>query len=271
MTTIAEGQPGLEELKQKIHRDRGFNCQFYRDSCLRRRIAVRMRARGIREIPEYAALLDGDVDEYDRLIDTLTINVTRFFRDRSTWEALAALVLPRLLASDRERIDLFSAGCASGEEPYSLAMLLREALGDDESALRRFCIRAVDVDAGSIRQARRATYPALSLDEVSPQRCERWFSSGPPYRLVPEVRRMVSFARSDMIVDEIPSDQSLILCRNVMIYFGRPLQERLLQQFHAALEPGGILMLGRVETLLGPARALFRPLSIRERIYQKRE
>lgn len=269
MITLADDAPGLDDLKHKIFRDRGFHCHLYRDSCLRRRVAVRMRARGIATITDYASLLDSDDGEYDSLIETLTINVTRFFRDPTSWQALETLALPRLLAPDQPARSIWSVGCASGEEPFSLAILLREGLAEDEEALARINIIGSDVDGRSIQRARAALYPDASLDEVSPERRARWFSQGSAWQLDHRLRRMVSFVEADVITGELPQALSMILCRNVMIYFDRALQDQLLEKFHAALEPGGILMLGRVETMLGPARPRFRPLSIRDRIYQK--
>jgi chemotaxis methyl-accepting protein methylase len=261
----------LEELKRKIHRERGFNTHFYKDKCLRRRIAVRMRARGQPSFAAYAGLLDADPAEYDLLLDALTINVTKFFRNSEVWGAIAAELVPALFAHPAALHRVWSAGCASGEEPYSLSILLHdwaERQGRTDE-LRRFHLLGTDIDRRSLDAARRAEYPELSLTETPDEVRERWFSPGPPFRLRAEAASLVTFAQRDLISGEPEAGQSLILCRNVIIYFDRQIQEELFLRFYDALEPGGFLVLGKVETLLGRARSLFRPLSTRERIFQR--
>lgn len=260
----------LEKLKRKIERERGFNCQFYKDKCLRRRIAVRMRARGQRTYAEYAALLDREPAEYDVLLDTLTINVTKFFRNLETWQAVEAQVLPALMQL-KGPLRCWSAGSASGEEAYTLSILLREWAPRHGRAadLSRVRITGTDIDRRSLDAAREGVYPELSLSETPEELRRRWFSDGPPFRLRPEAKEGVQFLRRDLISGEPEREQSLILCRNVVIYFDREIQERLFQAFHDALVPGGFLVLGKVETLVGPARTLFRPVNNRERIFVK--
>ena len=260
----------LEKLKRKIERDRGFNCSFYKDKCLRRRIAVRMRARGRRSFAEYAALLEQEPAEYEPLLDTLTINVTKFFRNPETWEAVEAQVVPHLFAA-RGPIRVWSAGSASGEEAYTVSILLQEWAEKHRrtAELERVRIVGTDIDRRSLENAQRGLYPDLSLTETPARVRERWFSPGPPFRIRPEAQRGVSFARRDLISERAEGGQSLVFCRNVVIYFDREIQERLFKDFYDALVPGGFLVLGKVETLIGVARTLFRPVNNRERIFQK--
>ena len=260
----------LEKLKRKIERDRGFNCSFYKDKCLRRRIAVRMRARGRRSFAEYSALLEQEPGEYDQLLDTLTINVTKFFRNPETWEAVEAQVVPQLFAA-RGPIRVWSAGSASGEEAYTISILLQEwAEKHGRTAeLERVRIVGTDIDRRSLENAQRGAYPELSLSETPERIKERWFSPGPPFRIRPEAQKNVSFVRRDLISEPAEGGQSLIFCRNVVIYFDREIQERLFKDFYDALVPGGHLVLGKVETLIGVARTLFRPVNNRERIFRK--
>lgn len=268
-----ENEEELEKLKVKIHRERGFNTQFYKDKCLRRRIAVRMRARGQTTFDGYAALLDRDPAEYDLLLDTLTINVTKFFRNAEVWKAVEEQVVPTLFERRGVQHRVWSAGSASGEEAYSVSILLHEwAERHGRTAeLSRFHVVGTDIDRRSLELAQRAEYPELSLQETPVSVRERWFSPGPPFRLRPEAKRNVSFVRRDLISEPAPGGQSLIFCRNVVIYFDREIQERLFHGFYEALVPGGFLVLGKVETLIGPARGLFRSLNNRERIFQKPE
>jgi chemotaxis protein methyltransferase CheR len=261
----------LERLKAKIQRERGFNTQYYKDKCLRRRIAVRMRARARHTFEEYAELLDRDPAEYDILLDTLTINVTKLFRNLEMWQVVEAQVLPRLFDWARPQHRIWSAGSASGEEAYTVSILLHEwAERHRRTAdLGRFHVTGTDIDRRSLEAAQRAEFPELSLTETPEEIREKWFSPGPPFRLRDEAKRNVSFVRRDLISEAPLAEQSLIFCRNVIIYFDREIQERLFQRFYDALVPGGFLVLGKVETLIGPTRALFRSISNRERVFQK--
>jgi chemotaxis methyl-accepting protein methylase len=260
----------LEKLKRKIERDRGFNCSFYKDKCLRRRIAVRMRARGQRSFADYAALLDREPAEYDHLLDTLTINVTKFFRNIETWTAVEQQVIPQVMAA-KGPVRIWSAGSASGEEAYTASILLHEwaERHHRRADLDRVRILGTDIDRKSLENAQRGVYPELSLSETPPHLREKWFSPGPPYRIRPEAQRNVAFVRRDLISERPEPEQNLIFCRNVVIYFDREIQERLFKDFYDALVPGGILVMGKVETLIGVARTLFRSLNNRERIFQK--
>jgi chemotaxis protein methyltransferase CheR len=260
----------LEALMKKIERDRGFNCQFYKEKCLRRRIAVRMRARGQRTFTEYSALLDREPAEYDHLLDTLTINVTKFFRNMETWTAVQEQVLPGFFALPGP-LKVWSAGSSSGEEAYTVSILMREWLErlGRRREMDRVRITGTDIDRRSLETARRGVYPELSLTETPEPIRQRWFTPAPPFEVRPEAKAGVEFVHRDLISGEPEHDQSLVMCRNVVIYFDREIQERLFKRFYDALRPGGYLLLGKVETLIGPARNLFRALNNRERIFQK--
>jgi chemotaxis methyl-accepting protein methylase len=260
----------LEKLKRKIERDRGFNCQFYKEKCLRRRIAVRMRARGQHSFAEYSALLDRDAGEYDHLLDTLTINVTKFFRNVETWQAIEQQVLPTLFEG-RGPVRVWSAGSASGEEAYTCSMLTRDWLAREgrSGEASRLQITGTDIDRRSLDAARLGEYPDLSMGETPPDALRRWFTGGPPWTLRPEAKQNVSFERRDLISGEPLSGQQLIFCRNVVIYFDREIQELLFKRFYDALAPGGFLVMGKVETLIGEARLLFKPVNNRERIFRR--
>jgi chemotaxis protein methyltransferase CheR len=265
-------EEGLERLMRKIERERGFNCQYYKEKCLRRRLAVRMRARGRFTFAEYGALLDADPAEYEYLLDTLTINVTKFFRNPETWAAFEAQVVPELFARTGP-LRVWSAGSASGEEAYTVSILLREwaerhgRLGE----MGRVQIVGTDIDRRSMEAARAGEYPETAFTDTDPELRRRWFGERPPYRVRAEARAGVSFEQRDLISGEPLRGQSLIVCRNVVIYFDREIQERLFRAFHDALAPGGFLVMGKVETLIGEARMLFRPVNNRERIFQKPE
>jgi chemotaxis methyl-accepting protein methylase len=263
----------LRMLTDKVLRERGFGCANYKERCLRRRIAVRMRARGVHTYEDYARVLDRDVLEYDRLLDALTINVTRLFRNREVFDAIAARVLPALWSSGAPRLRIWSAGCASGEETYSLAVIVHQhgAATGTLGALGRVEILGTDVHAPSLEAAAAGAYPGAVFEEVPAELRATYFSrEGPPFQVAPELRRLVRFQAHDLLREPPPgAGFDLIVCRNVLIYFDRETQERLFAQFHEALATGGFLVLGMVETLLGEARRLFATVDARTRIFRR--
>ena len=261
----------FQALTQKISRARGVACGSYKDRCLRRRIAVRMRARGVHTYDDYSRVLDTDPHEYDLLLDALTINVTKCFRNLETWQALA----PRLAALWTERhghVRAWSAGCASGEEPYTLAVALAEAarqLGQ-ESLLEHARVDATDIDRASLERTRAPAFPDAAFSEMPPDLVRRYFTVEAPHRPLPALQRIVRVHKHDLTTQPPPAPPyDLIVCRNVVIYFDRPLQERLFETFADALTAGGILVLGKVETLFGPARQRLVLEEPRERIYRR--
>lgn len=269
----AGAQDEFERLAAKITAETAFRCASYKDRCLRRRIAVRMRARGAASYQAYARLLDSDGAEYDRLLDALTVNVTRFFRDATTFEVLAREVIPELWRRDGG-LHVWSAGTASGEEAYTLAALFHEhALAAGElHRLTRLVVTGSDIDPASIAAARRACYAASAFAETPPSLLDRLFppASGGLRTACQAVRRVVRFEQRDLLTDDAPAaGLDLVACRNVIIYLARPAQEELIRALHASLRPGGYLVLGRVETLLGEQRRLFETVSARERIYRR--
>ncbi len=260
-------------LMEKITRDRGFRCTSYKDKCVRRRIAVRMRAKGTSSHTEYAGILDSDPGEYDRLVKSLTINVTKFFRNWDTFSAIQQKVVPALWERGERELRIWSAGCASGEEAYSLAILMHKHAVEKgrESQLDAVSIVGTDIDVHSIEAAENALYSETALGDTPRELRERYFPEvAGLFGMLPEVRRMVTFQTGDLLQTQPPfEDAHLILCRNVVIYLERPAQDALFEAFHRVLAAGGFLVLGKVETLLGSARAMFSPVNARERIFRK--
>lgn len=260
-------------LARQITKTSGFSLGAYKDKCIRRRIAVRMRACGVHTYDDYRALLERSPNEYDRLRDALTINVTRFYRNAETWNLLRRDVLPRMLDSRRAEIRVWSAGCASGEEPYTLAVLAADHLdragrGD---GLARLTIDATDIDQASLDRARAASYRSEGLTELPDDLAGPYFETvGTERRVIDRVRRRVRVHQLDLSREApLRIDYDLILCRNVVIYFDRYMQERLFQIFVDSLVPGGYLVLGKVETLFGPARDRLSLVDPRERVYRR--
>jgi chemotaxis methyl-accepting protein methylase len=262
---------GLGLLIQKVAAARGIFCEVYKESCLRRRLAVRMRARGTHSYAEYAAVLDQDPDEFDRLLKALTINVSRFYRNPETWQLLASY-LPALWERRGGAVRCWSAGCASGEEPYTLAMLWLDLAGRQgwrgPLAVR---IDASDIDEHCLRVAAEATYRHQAFEDLPPRLGERFVSTeGGKGVVSPQVRDLVRFHRHDLTRGAAPhAPYDLIMCRNAIIYFDRPTQEALFDRLSASLRPGGYLVLGKVETLLGRTSRQLVTENVRERIYRK--
>jgi chemotaxis methyl-accepting protein methylase len=275
--TVARARPddpALRSLLSTIEREHGLRLASYKQPCLQRRLAVRMRACGADTFAAYADVLASVPGEYDRLLDALTVGVTSFFRNPETWAYLERCVVPALWAAGG-RVRVWSAGCATGEEPYSLALLFARQAGAEGHAeaalLRRLRIDATDLDPAAVEAVQRAEYPAAALSAVPRELMARWFSPGPPHRVAPALARRVRALVHDLTRAAPPAPPyHLVVCRNVMIYFDRPTQERLLLGFADALASGGRLLLGKVETLVGPARARFALEEPRERVFRLR-
>lgn len=261
----------LQALKEQIKQDIGFYCAGYKEHCLRRRIAVRMRARGTHSYSEYADLLRRDEAEHRKLLDAVTINVSKFYRNRDLWRALDRDVLPKLFDLRARPVRIWSAGCAAGEEPYTIAMLLREyALRTGrERDLLRFRILGTDIDQPSLRAARVAKYTSFAFTDIDEDLRRRWFVEPDFVEVKREIRRFVEFGERDLIKEDFGTGHHMILCRNVIIYFEREVQELLFTKFYDALAPGGFLVLGKVESIFGRAAGLFKAVAQRERVFVK--
>ena len=249
----------------------GVALEAYKPKCLARRVAVRMRACAVHTYDGYLEHLDSTPAELERLHAALTINVTRFYRNPESWDALRRH-LPGLL-DGAGPVRCWSAGCASGEEAHTLAMLFAETaanIGRPEH-LDRVTIEATDIDRESLDRTRAGRYREAVFDETPAPLLRRWIHADGEWRVVADVLRARVEVRShDLTRDLVPSRRyDLVVCRNVVIYFDRAMQERLFTSFHDALRPGGYLFLGKVETLIGPAREWLELVDVRERIYRR--
>ncbi|MFI5234151.1 MAG: CheR family methyltransferase [Gemmatimonadales bacterium] len=269
----AEDPEGFAALTRTISVTAGLALDGYKEKCIRRRIAVRMRACGVHTFADYHARLDQDPAEYEKLKDALTINVTRFYRNPETWNRLAADLLPSLWHAREGAVRVWSAGCSSGEEPYTIAMLLAEE--SERSARRSWLDRAgiiaTDIDRISLDRAEAACYPDAAFLDTPPALAAKYTLPAAGGRQVTAaLRRLVQVRRADLFLDPVPGPAfDLISCRNVIIYFDREGQERLFRRFADALAPGGLLLLGKVETLFGPARERLDLVDVRERIFRR--
>lgn len=263
------GEDDFQRLRALLVERRGFDLGMYKDGCIKRRIAIRVRAHGFVSAAPYLALLEESEKELDALLAAVSIHVSQFFRNPTLFRLLEREIFPKLQLQGkeqgRERLRFWSAGCASGEEPYSLALLCSDA-----AAPLPVEILASDLSAPVLQQAAQGEYDATRLLEVPPPVRERYFEAvGARFRLKPEIRARVRFAPLDLLGEAPYPKADLILCRNVLIYFGREEQARILERFFEALPVGGVLVLGKAETLLPPVRERFVCLDTEERVYQR--
>ena len=230
-----------------------------------------MQAAGITDFTNYLDLLEVDPQEFTRLFNTILINVTTFFRDGPpVWDYVAQDVLPAIIQqSETTRpIRVWSAGCASGAEAYSVAMLLAEALGPDRFR-ERVKIYATDVDEEALGEARQGAYPDGAVEDVPPALREKYFDRvGERYVVTRDLRRSVLFGRHDLIQDAPISRIDLLLCRNCLMYFNAQAQSRIFAKFRFSLREGGVLFLGKAETLITRA-ADFAPVDVKRRLFIK--
>lgn len=287
MAAVEDDDAGFRALLKQVAHDRGFACANYKDGCLRRRVGVRMRALGLSDFAAYAQLLRRDAAEYDLLMDALTINVTRLYRDADVWDTFVTDILPDLWKRTESGLNVWSAGCSSGEELYTLAALIdhHAVATGSERRLKSTRIVGTDIDAASLRAARAGTYVEAAFKEMPPALRQRYFVAEAAAELpmgaatvaptgartaAAELRALVRVERRDLILEDAPGEGfDLITCRNVLIYLDRTAQEAIFRRFHAALAPHGILILGKVETMLGPARQLFVARHQRSRAFRK--
>jgi chemotaxis protein methyltransferase CheR len=255
----------FEALKGYVQWRGGLDCHGYKTNYLKRRLAVRMRATNQMTYQEYFELLRRDSEEYDRLLDRLTINVSHFYRDPEVFEAVGRLVIPSL--QKKRTVRIWSAGCANGEEPYSSSILFSE-----KRTTGRNVILATDLDVACLARAQAGVYKENSLQEIPAELRQKYFTQSPAgWAVSPTVKSAVTFARHDFTGEMPPGPFDLIVCRNVLIYFNRQLQVRLLREFHRLLSPEGFLVLGKTEVLLAECRVLYQAVDPSERIYLYRQ
>jgi two-component system CheB/CheR fusion protein len=260
----------LELVIEKVSTEHGFDVRGYKRSTLYRRIRKRMQDAGCAAVDDYLVRLETDRHEYAHLVNTILINVTEFFRDPPAWEFLQEECLRPMLRRrpETEPLRVWSVGCATGEEAYSLSICLTELLGDQSP--RSVKIYATDMDDGALAVARAGIYGPDDLRNVSPERLERFFEElpGGRYKVRRDVRASVIFGRHNVLVDPPISRLDLLVCRNLMIYFDSETQQQLLSRFHYAVREDRYLFLGKAETLMTRSM-LFQPVEPRFRIFQR--
>jgi two-component system CheB/CheR fusion protein len=266
MTGSAE-QPAFERILEYLRTSRGFDFTAYKPTSLLRRLQKRMQSVDVTEFDDYLDYLQVHPDEFGALFNTILINVTSFFRDPSVWDGLRTDILPELVASPRG-IRVWSAGSASGQEAYTVAMLLAEAM-DGEGFRERVKIYATDVDEEALAEARRAIYTSRQIADVPADLAAKYFerSGGDLYTVSRELRRSVIFGRHDLIQDAPISRVDLLLCRNTLMYFNSEAQARIMSRFAFSVSQDGYLVLGRAEMLFSQS-TIFQPVDLKNRIFK---
>jgi two-component system, chemotaxis family, CheB/CheR fusion protein len=268
--TTARPDITLETLLEFVKETRGFDFTGYKRSTIERRIAKRMATVEVERYDDYLDYLELHGDEFAELFNTLLISTTAFFRDPQTWEYLATEIAPQLLAvrPDDSPIRAWCAGCASGEEPYTVAMVLARVMGD--GAFReRVKIYATDVDEEALDLARRGAYMPRQIEDVPPDALERFFErTDQRYVFRKDLRRCVIFGRNDLVQDAPISRIDLLVCRNTLMYFTAETQSQILRRFHFALDDDGYMLVGKSEMLITHTD-LFASVELKRRVFRK--
>ncbi|WP_336001650.1 CheR family methyltransferase [Halorientalis halophila] len=265
-----DSQDAFDELLQYVQREVGFETGFYNDAYLDRRITARMRRTGAETYPEYQRQLRDDDGEKDRLLDSLSINVTGFFRNPEAWDGIRSVL--RRLTEERRDVRIWSAPCADGREPYSLAML---ALDDPEVETRRLSILGTDISEDSLNVAREGVYETSQTTDIGEEleplaESESYVErEGDRFRVRDRVKDLVEFERHDLIRGEAKHDFDLVLCRNLLIYIDAAFKVPIFETIEGSLRGDGFLVIGMTETLPHECRDTFEPFDKSHRIYRK--
>lgn len=267
---MSSSQAGFQDLLKYIEASMAFETGFYNDAYLDRRITARMRRTEHTDYRAYKRLLESNPDEQEALLDSLSINVTGFFRNPAAWEKLR-VVLGDLTAAKRQ-VRVWSAPCADGREPYSVAML---ALDDPNIDARRVSVLGTDINAEILQTARQGIYETSQTtdieDELEPidEYTAYVDRDGDSFSVGQQVRKMVSFEQHDLIRGRSKRNFDLVLCRNFLIYIDSSFKTPIFETIRESLADGGYLMIGMTETLPADCRDEFEPEFKRQRIYRR--
>ncbi|MFK5927779.1 MAG: protein-glutamate O-methyltransferase CheR [Desulfuromusa sp.] len=252
-----------------LYEQQNFHLEGYKVLCIKRRLAARIRAVGYNDSVAYIEVLRTSIREQEQLLAALSIHVSHFFRNESVFKVLEKHILPELLETSRRnhsKLRIWSVGCANGEEPYSMALLCQKQRSKGDL----LSIVGTDLSPEALTRAKRGIFPAERVRNVPGEMLADFFCQDEDqYRLVEAVREQVQFFRHDILSDQPFYRANLVLCRNLLIYFSREQQQRILEILAAVLLPGGYLVLGRAETMASSCRNLFVCVDPAERIYQR--
>ncbi|WP_286883779.1 CheR family methyltransferase [Aneurinibacillus sp. UBA3580] len=238
----------------KVKRKTGIDLALYKEAQMKRRLTSLRVKRGYHTFESFFEAMTKNQELFDEFLDRMTINVSEFFRNPSRWEVLEKKILPRLL-QEKSKIKCWSAACSTGEEPYSLAMLLSRFI-----PLHEVDITATDIDEGAIARAKRGIYTERLLQDVPKDLIAKYFKKdGIMYSISDDIKRLIKFKRHNMLADPFDQNYDLIICRNVMIYFTEEAKHNLYHKFAASLRTGGVLFVGSTEQIFQPQQYGFEP------------
>lgn len=252
-----------EAFKKNINRLINIDLNYYKEKQMKRRITSLMNRNGYDDFDEYFLALKADKDLLDQFINYLTINVSEFYRNPSQWGILEKEILPKLIENTGKPLKVWSSACSTGEEPYSLVMLLSKFYD-----LKDIKILASDIDDGAIEKAKLGMYSEKSLVNLPDEFKVKFFDKlGSSFKIKESIKNRVVFKKIDLLKDSFPINMDLITCRNVMIYFTDEAKDLLYKKFHASLSKEGVLFVGSTEQIILPERYDFR--SVRTFFYKK--
>jgi chemotaxis protein methyltransferase CheR len=258
----------FEKLKRVLHSKTSINFGYYRESYLKRRIKVRLVATKCATYSDYVIYLAANPDEYDLLINDLTINFTKFFRDSDVYSYLESELLPELLSS-RRMVRIWSAGCATGEEPYSLAMLIRQ-IEEQNPTDCRVTVYASDLDKNALGRAKSGEYTERMVNGIDEKLLSKYFDfDGSLDTVKPFVKQVIQFEEQDLMTTPKHRNLDLILCRNVMIYFTKEIQSIVYGHFCDSLKSDGYLITGKTEFVGFDVSSKFVDVNPKCRVYKK--
>lgn len=239
----------FQEFILQVKRKTGIDLSQYKEAQMKRRLTSLRDKRGFSTFRDYFQAIIKDNDLFNEFLDRMTINVSEFFRNPSRWQVLEKQILPRLY-SENKRLKIWSAACSTGEEPYSLVLLLTRFM-----PLAEIKVTATDLDANALKKAREGKYVERSVQDVPKDLLDKYFTKeGAFYYISPEIKSRVSFSKQNLLADPFESGFDLILCRNVLIYFTEEAKVGLYHKFAQALRPGGIFFVGSTEQIFQPQK-----------------
>ncbi|WP_292461026.1 protein-glutamate O-methyltransferase CheR [Methanothermococcus sp.] len=260
----------FNRIKREIKLKLKINVEQYKDSYINRRISVRMRANNCKTYKDYYEYLIKNPNEYKKLENTLTVNVTEFWRDRTAYNEIEKILKNFVMDRKFKSLRIWSAGCSSGEEPYGIAIIINELKYRYNRKFMPVSIIGTDLDSDILNKAKKGIYHNKQLKNIDNSLIYKYFTKldEHQYEIKKDIKKYVKFKQHDLIREPPLKGMNMILCRNVIIYFDKQIQEELFLKFYDGLINGGYLILGKTEILHGKARELFKAVNYRERIYK---
>lgn len=245
MNTLPDYTAFIGNIKRKT----GIDLSLYKESQMKRRLTSLYEKKGYRNFIDFYEAIHKDNEMLEEFLDRMTINVSEFYRNAQRWEVLEKTIFPQLLSTSK-KLKIWSAACSTGEEPYTLAMVL-----SSYQSLKEISIHATDLDQGAIERARVGLYPERALKEAPKNIIDKYFvNESSYYQVKDEIKRTVTFKQHNLLNDRYDTGYDLIVCRNVMIYFTEEAKDIIYNNFAKSLKTGGVLFVGSTEQIFNPAK-----------------